>query len=147
MSYFGLPGSAERKIRAEGDRDFAHCGKLPPPEHSSPLLPIRRFSRAGGFAGECVKGRPLCARGSSLPVAHSRFLIRFVKPAVGLTDIFGQPSKLAKMFLAGLYARVSTNDQQTLPMENRALRDYVARRGWTIARAGETGLKSCYGQS
>jgi putative DNA-invertase from lambdoid prophage Rac len=28
---------------------------------------------------------------------------------------------------------VSTNDQQTLPMQNRALREYVARRGWTVA--------------
>ena len=36
------------------------------------------------------------------------------------------------MFRAGLYARVSTNDQQTLPMQSRALRDYAARRGWTI---------------
>ncbi len=36
------------------------------------------------------------------------------------------------MFRAALYARVSTNDQQTLPMQNRALREYVARRGWTI---------------
>ena len=34
---------------------------------------------------------------------------------------------------AGLYARVSTNDQQTLPMQNRAMREYAARRGWTIA--------------
>jgi DNA invertase Pin-like site-specific DNA recombinase len=37
------------------------------------------------------------------------------------------------MFRAGLYARVSTNDQQTLPMQNRVLREYAARRGWTIA--------------
>ena len=37
------------------------------------------------------------------------------------------------MLRAGLYARVSINDQQTLQMQNRALRDYVARRGWTIA--------------
>jgi len=37
------------------------------------------------------------------------------------------------MFRAGLYARVSTNDQQTLPMQMRALREYVDRRGWTIA--------------
>jgi len=36
------------------------------------------------------------------------------------------------MFRAGLYARVSTNDQQTLPMQNRALREYAARRGWTV---------------
>ena len=38
-----------------------------------------------------------------------------------------------KMFRAGLYARVSTNDQQTLPMQSRAMREYAARRGWTIA--------------
>jgi putative DNA-invertase from lambdoid prophage Rac len=37
------------------------------------------------------------------------------------------------MLRAGLYTRVSTNDQQTLPMQNRALREYAARRGWTIA--------------
>jgi hypothetical protein len=37
------------------------------------------------------------------------------------------------MFRAGLYARVSTNDQQTIPLQMRALREYVARRGWTIA--------------
>jgi DNA invertase Pin-like site-specific DNA recombinase len=36
------------------------------------------------------------------------------------------------MFRAGLYARVSTSDQQTLAMQNRALREYAARRGWTI---------------
>jgi len=33
----------------------------------------------------------------------------------------------------GLYARVSTIDQQTLAMQNRAMREYAARRGWTIA--------------
>ena len=37
------------------------------------------------------------------------------------------------MFRAGLYARVSTNDQQTLAMQNRAMREYAARRGWTVA--------------
>lgn len=36
------------------------------------------------------------------------------------------------MFRAGLYARVSTNDQQTLSMQNRGMREYAARRGWTI---------------
>jgi DNA invertase Pin-like site-specific DNA recombinase len=47
--------------------------------------------------------------------------------------VFGQARKPAKMFRAGLYARVSTNDQQTLTMQNRAMREYVARRGWTVA--------------
>ena len=37
------------------------------------------------------------------------------------------------MFRAGLYARVSTHDQQTLPMQMRAMREYAAKRGWTIA--------------
>ena len=37
------------------------------------------------------------------------------------------------MFGAGLYARVSTHDQQTLLMQNRAMREYTARRGWAIA--------------
>src|SRR5213593_1315656 len=47
-------------------------------------------------------------------------------------NVFGQSRKPSKMFRAGLYARVSTNDQQTLPMQNRAMREYAARRGWTI---------------
>jgi DNA invertase Pin-like site-specific DNA recombinase len=47
--------------------------------------------------------------------------------------VFGHARKPAKMFRAGLYARVSTLDQQTLPMQMRALRDYAAKRGWTIA--------------
>ena len=36
------------------------------------------------------------------------------------------------MLRAGLYARVSTLDQQTLPMQMRAMRDYAANRGWTV---------------
>ena len=47
--------------------------------------------------------------------------------------VFGHPRKRSKMFRAGLYARVSTNDQQTLAMQNRAMREYAGRRGWMIA--------------
>ena len=47
--------------------------------------------------------------------------------------VFGHARKPAKMFRAGIYARVSTNDQQTLPMQSRAMREYAARRGWTIS--------------
>jgi DNA invertase Pin-like site-specific DNA recombinase len=47
--------------------------------------------------------------------------------------VFGQGQKSAKTIRAGLYARVSTLDQQTLPMQNRAMREYAARRGWMIA--------------
>ena len=36
------------------------------------------------------------------------------------------------MFRVGLYARVSTHDQQTLPLQMRAMREYAARRGWAI---------------
>jgi DNA invertase Pin-like site-specific DNA recombinase len=37
------------------------------------------------------------------------------------------------MFRAGIYARVSSSDQRTLPLQKRALRDYAVRRGWIIA--------------
>jgi len=46
--------------------------------------------------------------------------------------VFGQSRKPVKTLRAGLYARVSTLDQQTLPMQMRALREYAARRGWTV---------------
>jgi putative DNA-invertase from lambdoid prophage Rac len=48
-------------------------------------------------------------------------------------NVFGQRRKGSKMLRAGLYTRVSTIDQQTLPMQNRAMREYAVRRGWTIA--------------
>ena len=47
--------------------------------------------------------------------------------------VFGQARKPSKRFRAGLYTRVSTDDQQTIPLQVRALRDYAVRRGWTIA--------------
>ena len=47
--------------------------------------------------------------------------------------VFGQGRKVAKTIRVGLYARVSTQDQQTLPMQNKAMREYAARRDWTIA--------------
>jgi len=37
------------------------------------------------------------------------------------------------MFRVGLYARVSTQDQQTIPLQLHAMREYAATRGWTIA--------------
>lgn len=44
--------------------------------------------------------------------------------------VFGQGRKMPCR--VGLYARVSTHDQQTLRLQNRAMRDYATRRGWTI---------------
>ena len=37
------------------------------------------------------------------------------------------------MFRVGLYARVSTHDQQTLPLQIRGMREYAMKRGWSIA--------------
>jgi putative DNA-invertase from lambdoid prophage Rac len=46
---------------------------------------------------------------------------------------FGQARRHPKTFRAAIYARVSTLDQHTIPLQIRALRGYAARRGWTIA--------------
>jgi len=54
-------------------------------------------------------------------------------PKAEFGNVFGQARRPLKMLRAGLYARVSTSDQQTLAMQNRALREYAARRGWTVA--------------
>ena len=43
------------------------------------------------------------------------------------SKVFGHPLRV------GLYARVSTHDQQTLPLQIRAMREYTAKRNWTIA--------------
>ena len=47
--------------------------------------------------------------------------------------VFGQRQEPQQMFRVGLYARVSTHDQKTLSLQMRAMRDYAARRGWTVA--------------
>ena len=48
--------------------------------------------------------------------------------------VFGHPSGRAKPELrVGMYARVSTQDQQTIPLQTRAMREYAGRRGWRIA--------------
>jgi len=55
------------------------------------------------------------------------------KPSVSTASrkrVFGQGEKAPR---AGLYARVSTHDQQTLPMQLAAMRDYARKRGWEIA--------------
>lgn len=48
------------------------------------------------------------------------------------TRVLGQARKPARMLRVGIYARVSTLDQQTLPMQIRALRDYAAKREWVV---------------
>ncbi len=39
---------------------------------------------------------------------------------------------LGHPFRVGLYARISTHDQQTLPLQIRTMREYAAKRGWRI---------------
>jgi DNA invertase Pin-like site-specific DNA recombinase len=55
-------------------------------------------------------------------------------PATAKTKrVFGQRHESSKMFRVGLYARVSTHDQKTLPLQIRTMREYAAKRGWEIA--------------
>jgi putative DNA-invertase from lambdoid prophage Rac len=64
---------------------------------------------------------------------HSEVTAKQAPKSAKSSRVFGQARKPAKMFRAGLYARVSTADQQTVPMQIRALREYAVRRGWVIA--------------
>ena len=68
------------------------------------------------------------------PVETSR------KWAFGISDshnkVFGHPHGEGKLRAAPLYARVSTLDQQTFPLQSRAIWDYAARRGWSIVVQG-----------
>src|ERR1051325_4619202 len=53
-------------------------------------------------------------------------------PRVSIPDrkgVFGQGSKALRV---GLYARVSTHDQQTLPMQMSAMLDYAKKRRWAV---------------
>jgi DNA invertase Pin-like site-specific DNA recombinase len=49
-------------------------------------------------------------------------------PKPDADKVFGRPLRV------GLYARVSTYDQKTLPLQIRALREYAGKRNWTIAQ-------------
>ena len=51
-------------------------------------------------------------------------------PAPDCKEVFGQGAKALRV---GLYARVSTHDQKTLPLQLVAMRDYAEKRGWAVA--------------
>ena len=68
-----------------------------------------------------------------MPREHREVLVKQESGIRKSGKVFGQGQIAAKTIRVGLYARVSTQDQQTLPMQNRAIREYAARRGWTIA--------------
>src|SRR5277367_4934687 len=64
---------------------------------------------------------------------HSEMAAKQASKKAQSPGVFGQRRKHPKTFRVGLYARVSTFDQHTIPLQIRALREYAARRGWTIA--------------
>ena len=64
---------------------------------------------------------------------HSEMAAKQISEEAQSPRVFGQRRKHPKMFRVGLYSRVSTFDQHTIPLQIRALREYAARRGWTIA--------------
>src|SRR5580658_543019 len=64
---------------------------------------------------------------------HSEMAAKQASEKAQSPRVFGQRRKHPKMFRVGLYARVSTFDQHTIPLQIRALREYAARRGWAIA--------------
>jgi putative DNA-invertase from lambdoid prophage Rac len=65
---------------------------------------------------------------------HSAMGEKRAFPKLKSPKVFGHPSHRGKTrSRVGLYARVSTQDQQPIPMQTRTLREYATRRGWTIA--------------
>src|ERR1700677_4145253 len=64
---------------------------------------------------------------------HSEMPAKQTSEKTKTKRVFGHAQKPAKMFRVGLYARVSTFDQHTIPLQIRALREYAGQRGWTIA--------------
>ena len=64
---------------------------------------------------------------------HFEMAAKPVSETAKTKRVFGQRRKHPEMFRVGLYARVSTFDQHTLPLQICALREYAARRGWTTA--------------
>src|ERR1700730_10654957 len=61
-------------------------------------------------------------------MAQVRKHLDFLKPS--RKGVFGHRGSSLR---AALYARVSTHDQQTLPMQLSAMREYARNRGWEIA--------------
>jgi hypothetical protein len=59
---------------------------------------------------------------------HSEMPAKQTSEKTKTERVFGHAQKPAKMFRVGLYARVSTFDQHTIPLQVRALREYAARR-------------------
>ena len=55
-------------------------------------------------------------------------------PSAGHRGVFRQGEAGSRV---GLYARVSTHDQQTLPLQLSDMREHAEHRGWTVAMSVE----------
>lgn len=62
-----------------------------------------------------------------MALVYAETPVKSLFPNANFDRVFGQESKHMRV---GLYARISTHDQQTLPMQISAMTDYVSRRGW-----------------
>jgi putative DNA-invertase from lambdoid prophage Rac len=65
-----------------------------------------------------------------MPRHHLKTTVKRAIPKPKSRNVFGHPAK--PRFRVGLYARVSTNDQHSIPQQLRAMREYASRRGWPI---------------
>jgi len=65
-------------------------------------------------------------------IGHAGMAVKRASEKTKSGKVFGQRRKTPEMFRVGLYARVSTQDQQTIPLQIRAMREYAVARGWTI---------------
>src|SRR5918912_3023319 len=65
-------------------------------------------------------------------IGHAEMAVKRASKKTKSGQVFGHRRKKPKMFRVGVYARVSTQDQQTIPLQMRAMREYATTRGWTI---------------
>src|SRR5208282_4718014 len=95
-----------RRIAADWERIYGH-----------PLYFLEAFVDPERYRGTCYRA--------------SNWVVMGRTTGRGKNDQTHRPNRSIKDVLG--YARVSTPDQQTIPMQTRALREYAARRGWAIA--------------
>jgi putative DNA-invertase from lambdoid prophage Rac len=65
-------------------------------------------------------------------IGHANMAAKRTSEKAKSGQVFGHRRNKPKMLRVGLYARVSTQDQQTLPLQIRGMRQYAVTRGWTI---------------
>jgi DNA invertase Pin-like site-specific DNA recombinase len=65
-------------------------------------------------------------------IGHAEMAIKRASETTKSGEVSGQSRRGRKMLRVGLYARVSTQDQQTIPLQMRAMHEYAATRGWMI---------------